>query len=570
MSYEIFQIQCQALAITLALAEREYLRYSPGTIIDGVNVGGQFATGKKSGSTSQSKEKITPEPKFLPWAKTLEKAITQGKDLEAKVRRVVNQISNDITTQYGIKPEPIARPEKPFTEKLKEAAAKYGLIEAQIPKASPDKQKALLEDLIKTAIPLAVGLSLTVGAEVAIGLFLGQTVGELLIGSVIGLGVSVGVDKSLDLAKIENPIVRAGLHLAAGVATGDIVSKVARASALKFGKFSETAKDFIEQATAVPGIRSKVKNPYRTATVLDKDGIDSQKVLDALRREVEQEKRIASEMRTPHTFSKRLAEYVELSSTKKTGIGTDWRRGIVDAELKYGEAIEKIHSVEIKDVFGSGTEKVYQEFLSKVKAGKKGGANVIEAHPNEIGTDIGAKLITKGKRKYKGYEFDVTDRLREVRQATNEAAKLSDARLGDIYVGHIEGKGYNATRGFAFEVNRTKYMGIGFIGDSRYLAFHETGHFIEDAKKLAKTSVDYIKSRSDNAYAVIIDDKQHRFTDFLDLYTGKTYGESGAERATEVVSTGLENLSSFQRIHRIAREDPDHLRYTLFALDTTN
>jgi len=46
MSYALFQIQCLAIELTLALAEREYLRYPPGTIIDGVNVGGQFAVGK--------------------------------------------------------------------------------------------------------------------------------------------------------------------------------------------------------------------------------------------------------------------------------------------------------------------------------------------------------------------------------------------------------------------------------------------------------------------------------------------------------------------------------------------
>lgn len=574
MSYSVFQVQCRAIELTLSLAEREYFRYPPGTIIDGVNVGGQFAIGKKSGgATSPPKEKPVTESKSLsqPWAKTLEKAFAQGKDLEAKVARVVTQISNEITAQYGIKPEPIASPEKTFTEKLKEAAAQYGLIEAQIPKATPAEQKALIEDLIKAAIPLALAISLTVGAEVAIGLFLGQTISELLIGSVIGLGVSIGVDKSLDLAKIENPIVRAGLKIAAGVATGTAVSKIARASALKLGKFSETAKDFIEQATVVPGIRSKIKNPYRMAAVLDKDGIDSQKVLDALRREVEQEKRIDLGLRTPHTFSKRLNEYVELSLANKQGVGVDWRRGIVDAELKYGAAIEKIHAVAIKKVFATGTENLYQDFLAIVKAGKNGAANVIEANPNDVEAGIGAKLITKGKRKFKGYEFDIEDRLREVRQATTEATELSNVDLGDIRVGHIEGKGYDATRGFAvLEYNLAKYIGVGFMHDSRYLAFHETGHLIEDTKKLVKTSVDYIESRSDKNFAVIIDGAEHKHTDFLNWYTGKTYGAPSRETATEVVSTGLENLSSFQRVHRIAREDPDHLRYTLFALDTTN
>lgn len=117
MRYTLFQIQCRAIKLTLALAEREYLRYPPGTIIDGVNVGGQFATGKKSGSASQSKEKPTVEPKPLPWAKTLEKTIAQSKDLEAKVWRVANQISSEITAQYGIKPEQITQPEKKFHRK---------------------------------------------------------------------------------------------------------------------------------------------------------------------------------------------------------------------------------------------------------------------------------------------------------------------------------------------------------------------------------------------------------------------------------------------------------------------
>ena len=57
MSYTLFRIQCQVLEITLSLAEREYLRYPPGTIVDGVNVGGQFAKGK-SQALSLKKSKL--------------------------------------------------------------------------------------------------------------------------------------------------------------------------------------------------------------------------------------------------------------------------------------------------------------------------------------------------------------------------------------------------------------------------------------------------------------------------------------------------------------------------------
>jgi len=80
MSYILFQMQCRAIELTLALAEREYLRYPPGTVVDGVNVGGQFATGKKSGSVPPKKEEGFESKSLMGGViKSLEKTLLKGK-----------------------------------------------------------------------------------------------------------------------------------------------------------------------------------------------------------------------------------------------------------------------------------------------------------------------------------------------------------------------------------------------------------------------------------------------------------------------------------------------------------
>ncbi len=68
---------------------------------------------------------------------------------------------------------------------------------------------------------------------------------------------------------------------------------------------------------------------------------------------------------------------------------------------------------------------------------------------------------------------------------------------------------------------------------------------------------------------MLIDNREVLRTDFLDPYTGKTYGEVGKEDATEVVSMGLQSLADIFNVHRAVQNDIDHLRYTLFALDKT-
>ncbi len=204
-----FQIQCQVLTLTLALEERQYLRHPPGTIIDGVNVGGQFSVGKKSGSSLEPKVSKPNLGSFTSSSlQSLKKIFAEDTGLESKVEKVTTQISKDIVAQYDIDQSPLKLLGTSFTEKLESAALTYQTIEKQIIDKVPGDKQELVGNLIKASIPLAVAISLTVGAEVAIGLFLGQTVGEMLVGSALSLGVPVVLNKTLDVAKIDNRSIR--------------------------------------------------------------------------------------------------------------------------------------------------------------------------------------------------------------------------------------------------------------------------------------------------------------------------------------------------------------------------
>ena len=578
MSYALFQVQCQALGITLALAEREYLRYPPGTIIDGVNVGGQFATGKKSGSASQKETAIPPKSLMGDVTKALEKTFAQDKDLEAKIARTVAEISKNIVAQYPIDQKPLQLPGASFAQKLQAAAAQYLSAEAKLPIASPSEQKQLLGNMVKAAIPLAVALGLTVGVELAIGLLIGQTIGEAIVGSALVFGVSSATDKALDIAKVENPIVRASLQIVAGLATGGLVAKSIKATAMKAKNIAEVAEKLIKEATLTLGLRNKILDPHRMAKVLEENKIDSEKILDALYREVNRDKQIGR--MSLHPFSKRLNEYVELVSenSKSNSVAIEWRKGIIDAEIKYGEKIDKIYDIALRDTFSSKTEVMHKEFLDAIKEGKKNNSNIqkidqsfIDNYSHLFKGDF--KFILEGRREYRGIQIDVKRRINEVTEAAAEAAHLANARLGDVFVGHIEGLANKSQdRAFArtYKSANLKYLSTGLAGDTRDVAFHETGHFIESTKGLAKYSVDLIENRTSKQRPFDIDGQKVASAGFISPYTGKIYNFPGLPNdSTEVISMGLEYLTSFQRLHRLAWADPDHLRFTLFALDTT-
>jgi len=582
MSYALFQIQCLAIEITLALAEREYLRYPPGTIIDGVNVGGQFAVGKKSGDSSPTPQ-IVSAPKSLMGnvLESLESAFSKTKDLEAKVTKTVAEISKNIVAQYPIDQTPLQLPGASFAQKLQAAAAQYFSIEDNLPITNPSEQNKLLGIAIKTAIPLAVALALTVGVEVAIGMLIGQTIGEAIVGSALVFGVSSATDKVLDIAKVDNPIVRASLQIVAGLATGGLVARSIKVAAINAKNITEVAEKLIKEATLTPGLLNKILDPHRMATVLEKNKIDSKKVLDALYREVARDKRIGKV--SLHPFSKRLNEYVELASSKNNlnNVAIEWRKGVIDAELKYGETINKISLVPIEDVTLRAEKKLLTEFLNVVKQGKEN-KSIIQKVDQDFIDKYGylfgenANFVLEGKRKFRGFQVDSKRRVDEVTDAVLEASQLAGVDLGKIAVGNIEGPAYEKSglgRAFArtfFGKNAgLKYINAGLASDSRNVGFHETGHFIEDAKGFAKYSVDLVKDRATKQKPLIIDGQEVPYAGFLSPYSGKIYSSPNRpNRATEVISTGLETLTSFSRLRRITREDPDHLRFTLFALDS--
>lgn len=598
MSYALFQIQCRAIELTLALAEREYLRYPPGTIIDGVNVGGQFAMDKKSSQEIVKEPTIAPDSLMGRIVQSLEQRFKKDKGLEPKVERITAQISKDIVAMYPIDQTPLELSGKTFGRKLEEAATKYKTFEDKVISESvPAKKKDFLGEFMKSSIPLAVAVSLALGGEVAIGLFLGQHISEILVGSAIAFGVSVNVDKGLDSLHVENPIIRMITQLATGVAVGSVITKVTKDAAIEAKNITEVADKFLTQANE-SGLQGKIKDSYKIATVLKRDKIDSQKVLEALQREISREtpiegKKLPERLKL-HSFSERLNEYAELSTDPRTftSKGREWRKGIIDAELKYGEQLHKIHEVSIRNAFLPDQLIAYENFLDSIRQGKKQGrSNIIgvdkatvDRFKNDPTWAIDkSKFVTSGTRTHEGFRepitTDIGQQIADVQKEAKEVQQLAGIDLGDIVIGYRETKtntGIEPVRAYVLDISNTSkirtFLHVALGGEAREVAFHEVGHIIEKVKRVAALSVDYIKSRRIRGEVEVIDNKKVVATDFISQYTGKTYKIPGVALpidvgGTEVVSMGLEHLTSFYRLHRAVRDDIDHLRYTLFVLD---
>lgn len=77
-------------------------------------------------------------------------------------------------------------------------------------------------------ISAGVYLATTLTPEIAIGLLMAESLPVILTGAAIGAAASFAANKAMDAAHIENPWVRMGIDLVAGVAAAGTVGKIAR------------------------------------------------------------------------------------------------------------------------------------------------------------------------------------------------------------------------------------------------------------------------------------------------------------------------------------------------------
>lgn len=171
--------------------------------------------------------------------KATSKAIGKTPELEKKIDNLVQQATDKLAKDYGGDKDPLAQAirksdgleppaDSSISQKMEFAATKYQLyIEAlaQPEKYSytPAQQQELVGKTIKASIPLVVDLAVNIGVGVAMGLLFRQSLSHALASAVLGEAVNRGVEKGLDAAGVDDPLLKTGIQLAVGLASGGVV-----------------------------------------------------------------------------------------------------------------------------------------------------------------------------------------------------------------------------------------------------------------------------------------------------------------------------------------------------------
>lgn len=171
--------------------------------------------------------------------KATSKAIGKTPELEKRIDSLVQQATDKLAKDYGGDKDPLAQAirksdgleppaDSSISQKMEFAATKYQLyIEAL---ANPEKyqytpaqQQELVGKTIKASIPLVVDLAVNIGVGVAMGLLFRQSLSHALASAVLGEAVYRGIDKGLDIAKVDDPLLKTGIQLAVGLASGGVI-----------------------------------------------------------------------------------------------------------------------------------------------------------------------------------------------------------------------------------------------------------------------------------------------------------------------------------------------------------
>jgi tetratricopeptide (TPR) repeat protein len=268
----ILEFQSRSLIVQSLLqaeATKEYkadwLKNADTVIRDG---GGKFA--KKGASVTQSVvnttailkqgfdltgdmiQSLVKDPEFrkragiatgLPMAKLISNLATQANlnpKLIEKIDEWIATATKEFADQYGddkspmaqaIRNNKLAQPPKDasFNEKMEFRVAQYAAYKEALD--SPEdfsKRDELIGKAATTAIPIGVSLAIALGFEVAIPLFLAQSVNWATILSSVALGEAAdfAVQKGMDKLEINNPTLRIGASMVAGILAGGLVTGV--------------------------------------------------------------------------------------------------------------------------------------------------------------------------------------------------------------------------------------------------------------------------------------------------------------------------------------------------------
>jgi tetratricopeptide (TPR) repeat protein len=268
----ILEFQSRSLIVQSLLqaeAAKEYkadwLKNADTVIRDG---GGKFA--KKGASVAQSVvdttailkqgfdltgdmiQSLVKDPEFrkragiatgLPMAKLISNLATQARlnpKLTEKIDEWIATATKEFADQYGddknpmaqaIRSNKLAQPPKDasFNEKMEFRVAQYAAYKEALDSPKDfSKRDELIGKAATAAIPIGVSLAIALGFEVAIPLFLAQSVNWATVLSSVALGEAAdfAVQKGMDKLEINNPALRIGASMVAGILAGGLVTGV--------------------------------------------------------------------------------------------------------------------------------------------------------------------------------------------------------------------------------------------------------------------------------------------------------------------------------------------------------
>jgi hypothetical protein len=261
-------------------------------------------------------------------------------------------------------------------------------------------------------------------------------------------------------------------------------------------------------------------------------------------------------------------------------LGKVWRTNMVKQELKHGDRIDNLMFANTKEDISNA----YLQLWQSLEKGKPADLNLavkdmsdpmIQALIKRVAQESGMSVEEVKKSAYFSYKIGLAPDL-----SGSEKKAILEEAVADIkeLMTTVKGKfdlNLSATglRPFALDkASETgQQIGGGVInigtGDVS-LVNHEVGHLLE--KQIgsgAELSSAFRSARSFNEGGSIFQIPLHPVGEvatrdkFIHSYVGKVYPHK--QNMTEVVSMGVENMSSSEKLFSFAHRDPEHLLHTL-------
>jgi Sec-independent protein translocase protein TatA len=303
-----------------------------------------------TGDTIQS---LIKDPEFrkraglavgLPMAKLISNLATQARlnpKLTEKLDEWIANATKEFADQYGDDKNPmaqairkanLAQPPKDasFNEKMEFRVAQYAAYKEALD--SPEnfsKRDETIGKAAAAAIPIGVSLAIALGFEVAIPLFLAQSVNWATVLSSVALGEAAdfAVQKGMDKLEINNPALRIGASMVAGILAGGLVTGVnnkIKKTNKALNNIENKSEEVLEQQ-----VKQEVKEEVVEEPTKQQVQEESENLIEKLEKNVKYE--------PIESLTEQSTQEVHLRSYALGNTGIQWRE-IIDNKVSYDNA----------------------------------------------------------------------------------------------------------------------------------------------------------------------------------------------------------------------------------------